>query len=284
MRSSTSPIRPHPVAPPPKFLPRRVVPWLATSLALAVSNGGKTYADSGGGRVVVGGKGYASISAALEGVYGGGGGVVEVFGGVWRERVVIRGGVRIEGKEGATIIHETEAPYESTISLDISPKDNTPASISGLKIRHSSPSVASNYAVRVDSGSLEISDCDISSTTGSAIGTEGGLVYVSRSVLSSAKRHGIALFPPLDPDGPPVLSEISDSVIASNGLSGISVRGDNVEVKVTRCIVEGNQQYGISATGGGFAEVDSCTIVRGNGKGSLLEELGGAVVVRRSGK
>ena len=40
--------------------------------------------------------------------------------------------------------------------------------------RHSSPSIASNYAVLVSSGSLLLERCSLMSATGSALGVEGG--------------------------------------------------------------------------------------------------------------
>ena len=54
-------------------------------------------------------------------------------------------GPRSAGTERATLSHETPRPYESTVSVS-APR----CRVVGLTIRHSSPSVANNYALHVE--------------------------------------------------------------------------------------------------------------------------------------
>ena len=43
-----------------------------------------------------------------------------------------------------------------------------------------------------------LQDCDVTSTTGSGVGLEGGQLGVSRCRIHNCKQHGIALFKGLD--------------------------------------------------------------------------------------
>ena len=44
----------------------------------------------------------------------------------------------------------------------------------------------------------QLQDCDVTSTTGSGVGLEGGQLEVSRCRIHNCKQHGIALFKGLD--------------------------------------------------------------------------------------
>mmetsp|Transcript_300 Transcript_300/g.798 ORF Transcript_300/g.798 Transcript_300/m.798 type:complete len:160 (+) Transcript_300:287-766(+) len=145
----------------------------------------------------------------------------------------------------------------------------------GITVRHSSPSVASNYAVRINSGSLRMENCDVSSSTGSGVGTEGGSVQIVSCSITSSKRHGVAIFPGLSPTETD--SSVRDSIIRGNGLSGLYIRGDGQEVEVVTSDIVSNSAWGINAAGGGIAKISGCSRIERNGKGKYKEEADGII-------
>lgn len=86
----------------------------------------------------------------------------------------------------AIIEWQTTKPYESAVSV----RPGARLRLENITVRHSSPSVANNYAVFCQGGSLEAVNCNISSTTGSGIGMEGGSAFVSDSQIQGCKGSG----------------------------------------------------------------------------------------------
>lgn len=58
----------------------------------------------------------------------------------------------------------TSAPYEATIEILADG-----VQVTGLTVRHASPSIANNYAVYVRGSVVQLTACDVSSSTGSAV-------------------------------------------------------------------------------------------------------------------
>ena len=196
----------------------------------------------------------------------GGGGVVRVGTGVYRERLVLEGPVTIEAAPGADVEvrHETSSPYESV--ADVSAPGVT---LRGLRLRHSSKSVAQNYAVLVREGArLALERCDVASATGTGLGVDGGLVLARDCVLSGSKGYGAAVLGDLL-GGSPGESVIVGCTVERNGAGGVLARG-GARVALERNRVEGNGGFGL--------ELVDCLpgAVRGN---RIRGNAGGSVAV-----
>ena len=124
-----------------------------------------------------------SISAALAAASSGT--VIYIAPGYYPERLVVTvpNITLISSKDlAAELEWSTDDPYEASIEC------TAPGlRVDGLKIRHASPSIASNYGVLVSSGSLRMERCDLSSATGSALGLEGGSLELFKCRLSGSK-------------------------------------------------------------------------------------------------
>lgn len=69
-----------------------------------------------------------------------------------------------------TLVWETQAPYESTVVV----ANGARVTLSGIDIRHDSPSVANNFAVHVyDGAEVQLADCTVSSASGAGVCVEG---------------------------------------------------------------------------------------------------------------
>ena len=235
------------------------LPGLGTSNQSSISGSSKRpaplFALQEAKPITVGaGQAYATISEALQNTPSGG--TVEVYGGQYRERLVISQPVSIIAAPGAAveIVWATSEPYQATIECS-GVQEPGAVLVRGLRVRHSSPSIANNYAVklsvsaqlllllpvalrqlacvRVVAAALVLSlhlalaevpvaavcrlhtpltadpqplilparhsrqdcgavvmDCDISSTTGSGVGIEGGAPRLQRCSVHHCARHG----------------------------------------------------------------------------------------------
>jgi len=246
-------------------------------------NGG----DASGGaasNTMATGLSFSTINDAIEGAQAGS--TILIPSGVYEEQIdinkpnlTLKAALIIHGDDdhddpGVVLIeHMTENPYENTIRIS-APN----VTVTGLTVRHSSPSVASNYAVRVDSTGSKLIACSISSKTGSGIGTEGGDFMVSSCDINFCKRHGVAIFPGLTSERTSVTS-IENCRIRNNGLSGVYARGDAQEVSIFRSEISNNAQWGVTASGGAFVSVDKCTSLNRNGKGKIKEDTDAAARV-----
>lgn len=142
----------------------------------------------------------------------------------------------------AVLRHETARPYESTIEISAAS-----CRVIGLSVRHSSRSVANNYALFVREGAAGasegasaafIADCDVSSESGTAAGIESP-ARVSRCTLRSRTRFGAAVFAP----GPPATT-ISRCEVAGGGGGGGRGAGSllvrSAEVSVEDSVLRGD--------------------------------------------
>ncbi len=207
---------------------------------------------------------YGSVAAALDAAPAGA--TIRVEAGYYGERLVIAKAVTIEaaaGAEGRVVIeHQTELPYEATVQVDA-----PGVALRGLKLRHASPSVASDYCVLIRGGA-ELERCDISSATGSGLGVEGGVVTATACKLSGNKLHGAALYGDLagEAAGDCVLSACQ---LEENGACGALVR-DGASAALRSCTLGRNGAFGLEVVDASVTLV-GCT-VRANRKGALLLE------------
>lgn len=188
-----------------------------------------------------------------------------------------------KNKRRATLTHEVSRPYESTIAVSA-----PGVRVVGLEIRHSSPSVANNYALHVEesasdfsssSPTVVISDCDVSSSSGSALGLDAA-ARVSRCRLSSSSRFGAAVFAPGPPRTRILRCELSGGGgkgskgdVKNGGSGGLLVRGGDVEVR--ECSLSGEPFAMRLVDGTGV--VSGCSVEKGRVEEGVAWE--GEVVV-----
>lgn len=97
-------------------------------------------------------------------------------------------------EDPATLQWETTEPYQSTITVI----QGGQIRLENVTVRHSSPSVANNYAIFVQGGRAEVTSCDISSRTGSGIGVEGGMITVTSSKVHDCQGNGAVVAGSID--------------------------------------------------------------------------------------
>jgi hypothetical protein len=118
---------------------------------------------------------------------------------LYAERIVVTKDVTLSAPSAtASIQWKTTQPYESTVTV----RPGARLKLENVSIRHSSPSVANNYSIFCQGGTLEIANCDISSATGSGIGMEGGTALISDSRIQGCKGSGIVVAGALSLDTP----------------------------------------------------------------------------------
>ncbi|BDA43086.1 hypothetical protein COCOBI_04-0970 [Coccomyxa sp. Obi] len=197
----------------------------------------------------------AAVASAKEGE------TIHVAAGTYRERLLLTHPVTLQAwPPGAdvTIVWETDRPYESVVQ-----SSGAGVRLIGLKLRHSSPSVANNYAVFMQGGSLLLEDCDISSATGSGVGSEGGQLSLIHCSVHNCKRHGVAMFGDLEgSEGEALLQECSVSL---NELNGLLV-ADNAHMILKGGRISRNGGYGVYVKDG-TADIEGNTFER-NGQGA----------------
>ena len=127
------------------------------------------------------------------------GGELVLESGVHTGRLVCRRSVTIRGEGDAVLRWQTKAPYESAIDFDLSGTTGSAAPpslvVEGVRIEHSSKSVAQNYAVYVNAprSTATLRRCTVSSATGSGVGVEGGAAALEACTLRDCKAHGAAV-------------------------------------------------------------------------------------------
>lgn len=217
---------------------------------------------------------YGSIADAVAAAPPGA--TVRVAGGFYSERVVVSKPLTLEaetrsgggGGNGSdatvTLSHDTEAPYEAALQIDA-----PDVHVRNLVVRHTSPSIAANYAILVRSaGSVTLDRCDVRSSTGSGLGVEGGCATARLCKFSECQRHGVALYGDLlgSVTGATVLE---DCTLAGNKENGLLMR-DGADAAVRGCTVASNGGLGIMAVDSSL-QLLGCE-VRGNRKGALKVE------------
>jgi nitrous oxidase accessory protein NosD len=189
---------------------------------------------------------------------------ITIMPGTYRERLVISRPVTLitaaRGEDDlatiTTLAWSTNDHYESAINI------KSPAVVlSGLNIQHSSPSIADNFAVKIEAGDVQLLNCTVSSKTGTGIGIE-----------------------PLGISGNPVV--LNECIIKECNLNGIGVFGEGTGAKIVGCRIEGNKGDGVLVGDGAVPMIEGCTIIENKKYGLRFRDCGGEVkgnVVERNG-
>ena len=214
---------------------------------------------------------YSTISAAL--AVAPSGATITIMPGAYNERVRIVKSVTLAAEAGATLTWKTDKPYEAALTVDLSEASSAASvTVSGLSVRHTSPSIAQNYAVYVPppssaadgASSVMLRDCDISSASGSGVGVEGGAVSLAGCRVHDCKNHGVLYL------GRGARGRVSGCTLEKNKLNGALLRdGSAPTLEANR--LANNGQYGA-------ALIDCRGVYRptneavSNGKGSVSGE------------
>ena len=216
---------------------------------------------------------YSTISAAL--AVAPSKSTIVVKPGLYNERISIDKSITLLAEPGAILSWSSSKPYEAALTVDLSVA-TAPASvfISGLTVRHSSPSIAQNYAVYVpqpsaasDAGStIEMRVSDVSSATGSGVGVEGGAVTLAKCRVHDCKNHGVVYL------GRSARGAVTGCSIEACKLNGILLR-DGCSPTLGANRLAANGQYGAALIDcrGAFLESNVARGM-GNGKGAVSGE------------
>ena len=154
-------------------------------------------------------------------------------GVVYEGQLVVSEGQHVvitsDSSEHAVLRHFTSSPYEPVVKV----LTGGILELSHVTLSHSSPSVASNYAVEVGyQASLDCFGTEITSETGSGVCVLGGRAKIESCVIKNCKEHGIACYDDLESEQGSVVT-IRDSVIEGCKGYGIQARGEDVQVSVS---------------------------------------------------
>ena len=214
---------------------------------------------------------YSTISAAL--AVAPRGATVLVKPGSYTERLIVRQPMKLLAEPGATLSWTSDKPYEAALTIDLSGAEAAgDVIISGLKVRHFSPSIAQNYGVFVPAPTtpaasksrVELRGCDVTSSSGSGVGVEGGDVTLTSSRIGACKNHGVLYL------GRSSSGLIRDCLIENNKLNGLLLRdGASPVVEASRFV--GNGQFGAALIDcrGRLREDNT---FKGNAKGAVSGE------------
>jgi len=214
---------------------------------------------------------FSTISAAL--AVAPAGSTVLVRAGTYTERVfVTRPGIQLLAEPGAVVAWRSDKPYEAALTVDLSEAaSGGSVTISGLTVRHSSPSIAQNYAVYVPPPSraasatkVELRDLDVSSSSGSGLGVEGGDVTLLSSKVHDCRNHGLVFL------GPTARGAVRGCELAKNKLNGVLLRdGASPAIEGSRLVNNGAYGASLIDCRGSLAAGNE---IRGNGKGGVSGE------------
>ena len=192
------------------------------------------------------------------------GAVLELEGGEYRARLVLSRSVTVRAAAGASSVIEwvTKEPYQSVVDVGV-----RGCVLEGLTLRHSSKSVAQNYAIFVREGAqLTMRRCAVSSATGSGLGVEGGEALLEGCDLSGSKAHGAALYGDLLGGAAPVA--LRNCRVERNGGCGVLAR-QGARPQLEGVTIRGNGDAAVAA-------VDARVSLRDcRAEGALRLELGG---------
>jgi len=188
---------------------------------------------------------YPTISQALTSNGSGAPVTIRVGPGLYQERLVISGPVIIEAyPQGSAVKVQwiTTSPYESVVECT-----SPGVVLRGLTLRHSSKSVANNYAVYLHAGgNARLEGLDIMSSTGSGVGIEDASPVLLDCTVHDCASHGVAIFGPLEamvePAGGGTLQGCD---IHGNKGSGVLVRS-GAAPDVRGCNIHDNREWGLN--------------------------------------
>jgi|MDSW01.1.fsa_nt_gb hypothetical protein len=147
----------------------------------------------------------------------------------------------IAAAQRCVVEHVTDDPYEAT--FEVAEDVVGGVFLRNITVRHSSPSVANNYAVFARPRSaLRLDGCDVSSATGSGVVGEGADVTVAGCYIHDVKTHGVALYGDLlgEFGGGRVLG----TLIARPGRDGVLIR-DGAAGVVDQCEIADAGAFGV---------------------------------------
>jgi nitrous oxidase accessory protein NosD len=186
--------------------------------------------------------------------------------GTYKERLVISRPVTLitaaRGEDDltttTTLLWSTNDHYESVINIK-----SPGVVVSGLNIQHSSPSIADNFAVKIEAGDVQLLNCTVSSKTGTGIGIE--------TPGSSGSGNTVIL---------------NECIIKDCNLNGIGVFGEGTGAEIVGCEIECNKGDGVLVGDGAVPIIEGCTIIENKKYGLRFRDCGGEVkgnVVKRNG-
>jgi len=213
---------------------------------------------------------YSTISAAV--AVAPSGATIIVRPGVYNERVTIARPINMIADGDVTLSWKSDRPYEAALTIALEPTLPTLTSrvlVSGLSVRHFSPSIAQNYAVYVpqptspaaDGVGIVFQSCAITSASGSGVGIEGGDVTLERCQIAGCKNHGIVYL------GQAARGRIVGCTVEKCKLNGVLLR-DGASPVLEGNRLRANGQYGaalIDCRGRYLTSNDA----GGNGKGAV---------------
>jgi len=204
---------------------------------------------------------YSTISAALSAAPSGS--TVVIRPGAYNERVLIRRPVKLFALTGAELSWRSDKPYEAALDVDVSgAAEGGSVFVSGLAIRHYSPSIAQNYGVYVHSPTrVKFLNCDVASSSGSGIGVESGNVTVVSCTIHDCKNHGVLYV------GSGATGRVERCIVERCKLNGLLLR-DGASPTLTNNLLKGNAQYGAALIDCRGLLMDDNEVVR-NGKGAV---------------
>jgi len=171
-----------------------------------------------------------------------------------------------QGPGAATVLWETDKPYQPVLSIGApaAPPPPAPAggppprlTLRGLTLRHASKSVANNYAVFItaggggddDGGAVALEGCDISSASGTGVCVEGASApTLTACTVHDCPRYGVALFGGLS--GEPAAPVLEGCVVQRNALGAALVRA-GAEPRLARCTLAGGGGPGLTLADAG---------------------------------
>ena len=161
-----------------------------------------------------------------------------------RGQIVVREGesLLIRGSANCVLEHVTSEPYQPVIRVLPGAKLVIEGG-GGLTVRHSSPSVASNFAIEVGLGAkLVLRNTTVTSSTGSGVCVQGGSCEIERCKILDCAEHGVAVYDDIETGEGSEVS-VRDTVISGVRGYGIQARGQDVRVDVAAagCTIQGRK-------------------------------------------
>jgi len=192
------------------------------------------------------------------------GDTVVVPAGLYRERLIISKPLTLEAHGKVEVVWQTEEHYEPALTCETADG----VIVKSFAFKHASPSIANNYAVFLQGGSVTLEDCRVTSSTGTGVAAEGGEHTIRGCSLSGCERHGLAVFGTLDGDSCQV--KLEGSSFEGNKLNGMLVRDQGGVELEGSCRVEGNGGHGIAVMYGS-ATIAHAAAIAGNKSGPVFE-------------
>ncbi|KAG2491217.1 hypothetical protein HYH03_010427 [Edaphochlamys debaryana] len=194
---------------------------------------------------------------------------------VYRERLVLTRPVTIRAwpkYAPVELVWETPQPYQSTLQLEAQGE----VLLEGLTVRHSSKSVANNYAVYITAGTPRLVDCDVCSASGAGVGVEGASPQLLGCRIHDCARQGLAIFGPAALDDP--LDRSTDPGFLYGSTGGVvqaRCQGPTSSTRLLGCDIYGNALDGVLVRSGASPDLLENLIHDNKGVGVNLQDCAG---------